>query len=205
MELMTKTRSSRRSPARGADDGDCFLEGQLLIAMPSMTEPPFAGTVIYLCAHNADGAMGLVLNRPLRQPSFDDLLGQLGVEPAPPHRRLPLHAGGPVDAARGFVLHSTDWTGRGSLRVKDDIALTASLEVLTIIARGAGPRQALLALGYAGWGAGQLDREISENSWLSVPASAELVFGSDHAGKWRQAMAVLQIDPLLLSVTAGHA
>ncbi len=181
------------------------LTGQLLIAMPTMDDKRFAQAVIYLCAHTEDGAMGLVLNRPLVSPTFADLLRQLDVTPAPPARELTLCDGGPIDGARGFVLHTADWTGDGSLQVDDTMALTASLDVLKAIAAGEGPREGLLALGYANWGAGQLDEEIFANVWLSAPASLDLVFDADHATKWRRAFASLRVDPALLSGTAGHA
>lgn len=187
------------------DDPDAFLTGQLLIAMPTMADPRFAQAVIYVCAHTSQGAMGLIINRPLAEPSFDDLLRQLKIAPTPPARRIRLCAGGPVDHGRGFVLHTTDWTGEGSLKVTDDLALTASLDVLKVIAGGGGPRQGLLALGYAGWGPGQLETEITQNAWLSSPTEEALVFSDDHDTKWRQAMAILKIDPLLLSEAAGHA
>lgn len=186
-------------------DPDAFLTGQLLIAMPTMADPRFAQAVIYVCAHTSQGAMGLIVNRPLAEPSFDDLLRQLKIVPTPPARRIRLCAGGPVDHGRGFVLHTTDWTGEGSLKVTDDLALTASLDVLKAIAGGGGPRRGLLALGYAGWGPGQLEVEITQNAWLSSPAEEALLFSDDHDGKWRQAMAILKIDPLLLSEAAGHA
>jgi putative transcriptional regulator len=182
-----------------------FLTGQLLIAMPAMADPRFAQSVIFLCAHTPEGAMGLVLNRPLKRPSFADLLRQLDVAPLPPARRIRLCAGGPVDNARGFVLHTADWTGEGSLRVDDGLALTASLDVLKAIAEGGGPREGILALGYAGWGPGQLDAEIQQNAWLSVSADETIVFDGDHDTKWRRAFAKLNIDPLLLSDAAGHA
>jgi putative transcriptional regulator len=191
-------------PTDQPGSGD-FLTGQLLIAMPAMEDPRFAHSVIYLCAHTPEGAMGLVLNRPLQRPKFDDLLRQLEVAPVPPARRIRLCAGGPMDNARGFVLHTTDWTGEGSLRVNDAVALTASLDVLKEIAEGRGPREGLLALGYAGWGPGQLDAEIQQNAWLSVPADETIVFDGDHDTKWRRALAKLNIDPLLLSGAAGHA
>jgi putative transcriptional regulator len=182
-----------------------FLTGQLLIAMPTMEDPRFVQSVIYLCAHTPEGAMGLVLNRPLQRPKFDDLLRQLEVAPVPPARRIQLCAGGPMDNARGFVLHTADWTGEGSLRVNESLALTASLDVLKAIAEGNGPREGLLALGYAGWGPGQLDAEIQQNAWLSVPADETIVFDDGHETKWRRALAKLNIDPLLLSGAAGHA
>ncbi len=191
------------SPAP-TDPASAFT-GQLLVAMPTLTDPRFAQSVIYVCAHTPDGAMGLVINRPLVKPSFDELLLQLDIAPVPPARRIRLCMGGPVDNARGFVLHTSDWTGEGSLRVNDDLALTASLDVLKVIAEGGGPREGILALGYAGWGPGQLDEEIQQNAWLSVPADQALVFGDHHNSKWRRALGLLHIDPLLLSETAGHA
>jgi putative transcriptional regulator len=185
--------------------GNGFLTGQLLIAMPSMADPRFVQSVIFMCAHTAEGAMGIVVNRPLEQPSFDDLLKQLDIEPLPPARRIRLCSGGPVENARGFVLHTADWTGEGSLRVDEALALTASLDILKAIAGGGGPRAGLLALGYAGWGPGQLDNELTHNAWLFGPADEALVFGEDHETKWRRALAKLRIDPGSLSGAAGHA
>ena len=199
-----KKRMARRSGAPAPRE-DGLLTGQLLIAMPSTNTWHFNQAVIYLCAHTAEGAMGIVLNRPLATPSFDDLLEQLEVAPVPPIRRIDLCRGGPVDNARGFVLHTTDWTGDGSLMVDDRVALTASLDVLKAIADGGGPAQGFLALGYAGWGPGQLDQEIQDNAWLSAPASVDLMFDREHTTKWRRAMAILKVDPLLLSDSAGHA
>jgi putative transcriptional regulator len=177
--------------------------------MPAMADSNFAHSVVYLCAHTADGAMGLVLNQPLAAPSFEDLLRTLNIEPAPPARTIRLYSGGPVENGRGFVLHTTDWTGEGSLKVDDRVALTASLDVLKAIAGGGGPEQGLLALGYAGWGPGQLDQEMQQNAWLTVPVQAPdhygLLFDGDHETKWRRALAILGIDPILLSGTAGRA
>jgi putative transcriptional regulator len=187
------------------DEGEGLLTGQLLIAMPMMDTPHFSQSVIYLCAHTPEGAMGIVVNRPLSRPSFDDLLEQLDVLPAPPVRRIELFRGGPVDSARGFVLHTSDWTGDGSLMVDDHVALTASLDVLKAIADGGGPTRGLLALGYAGWGPGQLDQEMQENAWLTAHPTMDILFDQDHETKWRRAMATLKVDPVLLSGTAGHA
>lgn len=184
---------------------DTFLTGQLLIAMPAMGDERFARSVIYVCAHTSDGAMGIVVNRPLQRPSFGDLLRQLEVVPTPPAREIQLCQGGPVDNARGFVLHTSDWTSEGSLKVTESTALTASLDVLKAIAEGGGPREGLLALGYAGWGPGQLDNEIQQNAWLSVPADDTLVFDSAYDTKWRRAFAKLKVDPLQLSDAVGHA
>ena len=187
------------------DPKETSLSGQVLIAMPSMGDPRFAKSVIFLCAHTSEGAMGIVVNSPLKSPSFSDLLKQLKVDPVPPARSIRLCRGGPVENARGFVLHTTDWTGDGSLRVDESLALTASLDILKAIATGGGPQQGLLALGYAGWGPGQLDQEIQQNAWLSAPADLELIFDTEHDTKWRRALAKLKVDPLLLSDVAGHA
>ena len=200
---MAKAHALKAGTGKAGADG--FLTGQLLIAMPAMQDPRFTQSVIYLCAHTADGAMGLVINRPLARPSFDELLRQLEIAPVPPARRIRLWSGGPVDGGRGFVLHTADWTGEGSLRVDEALALTASLDVLKAIAEGGGPREGLLALGYAGWGPGQLDTEMQQNAWLSVPADEALVFAGEHDSKWRRALASLRIDPLSLSSAAGHA
>ncbi len=185
--------------------GESSLTGHVLIAMPSLEDPRFARSVVFLCAHTRDGAMGIVVNRPLNEPSFADLLSQLEVAPTPPARSIRLCSGGPVDGARGFVLHTADWTGEGSLVVNGKLALTASLDVLKAIAEGGGPNKGVLALGYAGWGPGQLDSEIQQNAWLSVAADLDLLFDADDETKWTRAMAKLRIDPLLLSQTAGRA
>ncbi len=185
--------------------GPAFLTGQLLIAMPAMDDPRFAQSVILMCAHTPEGAMGIVLNRPLAKPSFEALLQQLDVEPTPPARQIRLCEGGPVDHGRGFVLHTRDWTGDGSLQVAEDLALTASLDILQEIANGRGPREGLLALGYASWGPGQLDQELHDNVWLTAPAAHDVLFDDGYDTKWRRAMAILRVDPLLLSGIAGHA
>lgn len=197
--------NATKAPGSPEPFEDTNLTGHLLIAMPGMEDPRFAGAVILLCAHTPDGAMGIVLNQPLAKPSFDALLQQLDVKPVPPARRIQLCSGGPVDGGRGFVLHTSDWTSDGSLRVDDNLALTASLDVLQEIAGGGGPREGLLALGYAQWGAGQLDREMGENVWLSAPAKLDLLFDTDFESKWRRALGVLGVNPLSLVGVAGHA
>ncbi len=181
------------------------LAGQLLIAMPGMQDPRFAKTVIYLCAHGPDGAMGLVVNRLLDSLSFSDLLEQLGIETPAAGEPIEVRFGGPVESGRGFVLHSADYVQEATLVVDDEIAMTATVDILKAIASGSGPKRRLLALGYAGWGEGQLDSEIKANGWLHVQADDELVFGTDMDSKWEQAMGKLGIDPRMLSDTAGHA
>jgi putative transcriptional regulator len=182
-----------------------YLSGQLLVAMPGMKDPRFAKTVIYMCAHSADGAMGLVLNRELQSLTFPDMLQQLNIEAPEPHREIRVHFGGPVESGRGFVLHSADYVRDATLVVDSRIALTATVDILKAIARGSGPNHSLLALGYAGWGAGQLDNEMKANGWLHVEADPDLIFDADLDRKWARAMAKLGIDPLMLSDTAGHA
>ncbi len=187
------------------DKKGAYLAGQLLVAMPGMKDPRFHKTVIYMCAHNADGAMGLVINRALESLSFPDMLEQLEIDVSGVGERINVHFGGPVESGRGFVLHSQDYLQEATMVVDQDMALTATIDILKAIACGTGPRQSLLALGYAGWGPGQLDTEIMGNGWLSVDADSELVFGPNLDEKWDRAMGKIGIDPRMLSEEAGHA
>jgi putative transcriptional regulator len=180
------------------------LTGSLLVAMPGMVDQRFARTVIFLCAHSRDGAMGLVVNKVLDDLTLPGLLKQLNLEPGAAADE-PIHFGGPVETSRGFVLHSADYVQDTTLVINERMALTATVEVLRAIAGGTGPERKVLALGYAGWSAGQLDAEIQANGWLSVPADDELVFGIDHEHKWERALAKLGISPAMLSADAGHA
>ncbi|NQV54835.1 MAG: YqgE/AlgH family protein [Rhodospirillales bacterium] len=184
---------------------DPYFTGQLLIAMPGMRDERFAHTVIYMCAHSEEGAMGLVLNQVLDSLSFDELMSQLGVSEEKSKVDIPVHFGGPVEAGRGFVLHTNDFNQDATLVVDDEIALTATVDILKAIAGGYGPRRSLLALGYAGWGPGQLDQEIRANGWLQVPADSEIIFDSDFETKWERSIGVLGVDPRMLSGEAGHA
>ena len=182
-----------------------YLEGQLLVAMPTMSDPRFARSVIYLCAHSDDGAMGLVVNKLLESLKLSDLLKQLDIAAESVEESIRVHFGGPVEAARGFVLHSTDYTDEATMQVDGGFALTTTIDVLQAMAAGRGPRHSMLALGYAGWAPGQLDREIQDNGWLTVPADEELVFDSAQDGKWGRAVGRLGIDPGKLSGIAGRA
>jgi putative transcriptional regulator len=182
-----------------------YLTGQLLVAMPQMRDPRFTRSVIYMCAHNAEGAMGLVVNRRVGSITFSDLLTQLGIGPNRRNDEIRVHFGGPVEQGRGFVLHSTDYAQAGTLRVDDLVALTATLDILKEIAAGGGPRRSILALGYAGWGPGQLDQEIQANGWLSVAADESLVFDNDLDQKWERAIGKIGVDFSKLSSDAGHA
>lgn len=181
------------------------LTGQLLIAMPGMGDPRFANSVVFVCAYSRDGAMGLIVNKPAPEIRFAELLQQLEIEGAnPPDVRV--HFGGPVETARGFVLHSDDFTSQeGTITVGGGVAMTATLDVIEALARGDGPRRSLLALGYAGWGPGQLESEIAQNGWLTVSASDDILFGRANEHKWTAALKRLGVDPLTLSDTAGHA
>ena len=190
-----------------------YLDGQLLIAMPGMADERFSRAVIYVCAHSAEGAMGIVLNRPAADLSFPDLLVQLEIVPAMERIRLPQRVGdvqvlmgGPVETSRGFVLHSPDFhIDQSTLPIDDSVCLTATIDILRAIARGDGPRRAVLALGYAGWTAGQLESEIQANGWLTCPADAELIFNSAADLRYELAMRKIGIEPAMLSMQAGHA
>jgi putative transcriptional regulator len=182
------------------------LTGQLLIAMPQMTDPRFARSVVYVCAHSEEeGAMGLVVNKLLASLTMDELMTHLKLDPGAPSRTRPVHFGGPVEPGRGFVLYTPDYREEATLAIGQEFAVTATLDILRAIGRGEGPRRNLLALGYAGWAPGQLDAEIQANGWLCVPADLDLVFNDDIEGKWRQALAKLGVDLTMLSTDAGHA
>lgn len=182
------------------------LDGKLLIAMPGMGDPRFEKAVILICAHSADGAMGLIINKPATELSFAGLLEQLSIPQAPEGRDIRVHLGGPVERGRGFVLHSTDYAGGpATMWIDGRYGMTATLDILEVLAQGGGPRQALLALGYAGWGPGQLEAEIRANGWLIGDAPDDLVFARDDAGKWVGALKGLGIDPVTLSGSAGRA
>ncbi|NMM43532.1 YqgE/AlgH family protein [Rhodospirillaceae bacterium KN72] len=182
-----------------------YLTGQFLIAMPSMTDPRFQRSVIYLCVHNAEGAMGLVVNRLVDSLTFDELLEQLNIGRPDGGEEIRVHFGGPVESGRGFVLHSADYSREGTVLMDNGIGLTATVDILRDMAGGTGPRDSLLALGYAGWGPGQLDAEIQENAWLTVPAEPDLLFDKALDRKWDRAVATIGFDPSLLSSEAGRA
>ncbi len=187
------------------NDQSSYFEGQMLVAMPQMSDTRFSRTVIYLCAHSADGAMGLVVNRLIESITFPDLLEQLNVDTVPAVDQIRVHFGGPVESGRGFVLHSDDYMQETTLMIQEGVALTATLDVLRAMADGTGPRRSMLALGYAGWAPGQLDAEIQANGWLNVSADQDLIFGSNLDGKWNSALDKLGINLSALSGVAGRA
>jgi putative transcriptional regulator len=197
----------------GTPPGRGYLDGQMLIAMPAMSDERFSRAVIYVCAHSTEGAMGIIVNQPAANISFPDLLVQLEVIPAAERIQLPNKAGavkvlkgGPVETGRGFVLHSADFFIENStLPIDEGICLTATLDILKAIAHGDGPVSAILALGYAGWAPGQLESEIQQNGWLHCAADPELIFGADTGGKYEKALRKIGIDLGMLSNEAGHA
>src|SRR5512147_1816607 len=200
-------KAAKQTPGRG------YLDGQMLIAMPAMSDERFTRAVIYVCAHSTEGAMGIIVNQPAQNIKFPDLLVQLEVIPAAERIQLPGRAedvkvlkGGPVETGRGFVLHSADFFIENStLPIDECICLTATLDILKATARGTGPHDAVLALGYAGWAPGQLEQEIQQNGWLHCAADSELIFGKDIEHKYEKALRKIGIDPGMLSSEAGHA
>jgi putative transcriptional regulator len=212
VENRSKSRKIRIPGDRNAADGN-YLDGQLLIAMPVMDDERFARSVIYVCAHSSEGAMGIILNRPAGSIDFPELLMQLDIIDQADEIILPAKAeamqvmkGGPVDTGRGFVLHSSDFFIKdATLPIDDGICLTATLDILKAIAKGDGPQHAILALGYAGWAPGQLENEMQENGWLNCPADSELIFGHDVEDKYEKALQKIGVEIAMLSNEAGHA
>jgi putative transcriptional regulator len=188
-----------------------FFDGQFLIAMPGVDDSNFARTVIFICAHSDAGAMGFIINRP-QDLTFTDVLLHLdmikddeAIMMPPPSRDLPIQTGGPVESGRGFVLHSDDYLCDSSIPVSDDISMTATLDIIRAISKGKGPKRATMLLGYAGWGAGQLEAEIGNNGWLNCPANEALIFDPNLDDKYERALAGMGVNAAMLSTEAGHA
>jgi putative transcriptional regulator len=182
-----------------------FMTGELLVAMPQMRDARFTRSVIYICAHTSDGAMGLVVNRLVGSLTFPDLLQQLNIDSQGKGEHIRIRSGGPVETGRGFVLHSTDYVDDATLKVGDTVGLTATIDILKDIASGSGPRRSILALGYAGWGPGQLDQELQANAWLTVPADEELIFDDALNDKWERSLNKIGVDFTFLTADTGHA
>jgi putative transcriptional regulator len=187
-----------------------FLDGQFLIAMPGMADSNFSRAVVYICAHSDEGAMGFVINQP-QQLTFVDVLLHLKLIGNDDAIMLPdatreflIQKGGPVESGRGFVLHSDDYLTQSSIPVSPDICLTATVDIVRAISRGRGPKRATMLLGYAGWGAGQLETEVSNNGWLTCPADENLIFDRGLDGKYNRALALMGVNPAMLSMEAGH-
>ena len=181
-------------PAADAPPKVGNLTGQLLVATDELRDPRFVRTVVFMVRHDAGGAMGLVVNRPLGEVPLAALLERLGMEGKAVGGEMRVHYGGPVEATRGFVLHTSEYVIEGTQVVDDGIALTAQPEIFRAIGSGAGPRRALFALGYAGWAPGQLEAEIAGGAWITVPADEALVFDENYEKKWNRAMARRRID-----------
>lgn len=196
---------SRENDKLGLPPDSGWLSGRLLVASPGMPDMRFSRSVIYLCSHGPSGSMGLVVNRIYGELNFKGLLDQLNIGISEEARDLPVHFGGPVEPGRGFVLHSSDYERDGTTRIDDQIYLTATVEVLKELAEGRGPSRALLALGYAGWGAGQLDAELQTNGWLVAPTDVDIIFDPIVETKWDKALAKIGISPMKLSGDIGHA
>lgn len=189
-----------------AIDGTNFLEGKLLIALPGMTDPRFEKTVIFMCAHSTDGAMGLIVNKPVDGLGFHDMMTRLGLRVTANTPDFPVLFGGPVETGRGFVLHSGDYEStQSTMPVSEDISLTATLDILRAMADGRGPEKAIFALGYAGWGAGQIENEIRLNGWIHCDADSTILFDAEMSAKWSTALRKLGIDLSGLSANAGRA
>jgi putative transcriptional regulator len=193
----------------GAERG--YLDGQILIAMPGLESGMFTRTVVYICAHSDAGAMGFIINRE-QSLSFPDILLHLNLVEEDNlitlpklARNLPVQCGGPVETARGFVLHSDDYSCGSSLPVSDDVSMSTTLDVLRAISSGVGPKRATMMLGYSGWGPGQLESEVVENGWLTCPAYEELIFGDSLTNKYNRALQLMGVDPVMLSSEFGHA
>ena len=183
-----------------------FLDGKILIAMPGMQDPRFHRTLVYLCAHSSDGAMGLILNKRADGLKLKDLYGKLGIPIGSVTASDPVHYGGPVETGRGFVLHSSDYhSDDATLKVDGQTSMTATLDILNAMATRTGPERAVVALGYAGWAPGQLEAELQHNGWLLCPADPDLLFGDDEDGKWDRALAKIGVHPAMLSATGGRA
>ncbi|MEM8743170.1 MAG: YqgE/AlgH family protein [Pseudomonadota bacterium] len=200
-------------PKEPTDADDQFLDGQMLVAMPAMEDPRFSRAVIYMCAHSSDGAMGIIINQRAPNISFPELMKQLNIlsdedsiQVPPSLDAMAVHVGGPVEPGRGFVLHSSDYYVEDStLPIDEEVSLTATIDILRAIARGSGPDEALLALGYAGWAPGQLETEFQSNGWLHCPADPSMLFDADIDSKYERAIRRIGIDPGRLVNDSGRA
>ena len=181
------------------------LTGQLLISMPSLQDERFFKTVIYLCAHSKDGAMGIIINKKIDYDLYPDLLEQLGIDKPLDNKKLFIRYGGPVESGRGFILHSDEIIQKESLAIDSGIALTSTAEFFENLSKGKGPKNSILALGYAGWGAGQIEKEILANSWMTLSTDSSFLFDEEVNNKWLQAYNLLGIDPNKLSNHSGTA
>ena len=181
------------------------LTGQLLISMPSLNDERFFKTVIYLCAHSKDGAMGIIINKKIDYDLYPDLLQQLGIDKPLGNKKLFIRYGGPVESGRGFILHSDEIMKKDTLSIEKGVALTSTAEFFEDLSEDKGPRNSILALGYAGWSPGQLENEILSNSWMTLQTDSSFLFDDEVSNKWLNAYKLLGIDPNKLSYQSGRA
>ena len=181
------------------------LTGQILVSMPSLQDERFFKTVIYMCAHSSDGSMGIIINKKIDYDLYPDLLEQLGIDKPLDNKKLFIRYGGPIESGRGFVLHSDDMIRKESLNINKGVALTSTAEFFDDLSIGKGPKNSILALGYSGWGPGQLENEIIENSWMSLSVDNNFLFDEEVHDKWNDAYKILGIDPTKLSYNSGKA
>ena len=181
------------------------LTGQILVSMPNMLDERFYKTVIYLCAHSKDGSMGIIINKKIDHDIYPNLLEQLGIDKSLNDNKIFIRYGGPIETRRGFVLHTSDVIQKGSMPIDKEIVLTSTAEIFDDIAKGKGPKVSILAIGYAGWGAGQLEYEIKENSWMTLPVESSFIFDEQISDKWSEAYKMMGFDPTFLSQFSGNA
>jgi len=181
------------------------LTGQIIVSMPSLRDERFFKTVIYMCAHSSEGSMGIILNKKIDYDLYPDLLEQLGIDKPLENKKLLVRYGGPVESGRGFVLHSDDIIRQESLNIDKGVALTGTAEFFEDLVKGKGPKNSILALGYAGWGPGQLEKEIIQDSWMPVSVESSFLFDDEVSKKWNEAYKLLGIDPNNLSFQSGNA
>lgn len=201
---MKQTDAKKKNPF-DVDSQDGFLKNKILMALPGLEGGVFDRSVIYICAHSDAGAMGIVLNQKVPEIVFKDILSQLGLRQSEMVLEPMVHFGGPVETARGFVLHSTDYARDDTVQINDQMAITGTIDILKAIAKGKGPMRSLFALGYAGWGPGQLEEELQNNAWLTMSADEDFVFDPDITHKWEKALDHIGVDPTKLSSFSGFA
>ena len=181
------------------------LTGQIIVSMPSLEDERFFKTVIYMCAHSSEGSMGIIINKKIDYDLYPDLLEQLGIDKPLNNKKLFIHFGGPVENGRGFVLHSDDMIRKETLNIKKGVSLTSTTEFFEDLSIGKGPENSILALGYAGWGPGQLEEEILQNSWINLNVENSFLFDSEVSKKWTQAYKIIGVNPINLSNKSGRA
>jgi putative transcriptional regulator len=189
----------------GQETKKSFLVGKILVAMPYLMDSRFTQSVVYICGHDQNGAMGIMINKPLIELTFLDLLRQVSIIPGPECPQIQIYHGGPIDISRGFVMHSHDYHTDTTVVVDSQIGVTSTLDILRAIARNNGPKKSMVCLGYAGWTSGQIEQEINDNDWIIMEPTMELIFETPSENKWRAALSKIGVDPSIMSLDFGHA